>query len=172
MLPQLTAIGLIHSPFPSPAGTPIQPPFGGAAEGTVEVFPAYADGLHDLGGFERIWLLYWLDRAPPARLRVAPFRDDAERGLFATRAPCRPNPIGLSCVRLLRIEANLLTIGGVDILDGTPLVDIKPYVPQFDAFPQSRAGWLEAGGNRRTLADDRFGPRVSEQVSHRKSAAP
>jgi len=155
---QLTPIGSIRSPFKGPAGTPIQPVFAGEAEGIVEVFPEYAEGLRDLDGFERIWLLYWLDRAPPARLRVVPFRDDVEHGLFATRVPCRPNPIGLSCVRLLRIERNLLTAAGVDILDGTPVLDIKPYVPQFDAFPQSRAGWLAKRGNNRTLADHRFQP--------------
>jgi len=144
--------------FKDPVGTPIQPVFAHGAEGTVEVFPAHADGLHDLDGFERIWLLYWFDRAPAARLRVVPFRDEVERGLFATRAPCRPNPMGLSCVRLLRIEHTLLTVVGVDILDGTPVLDIKPYVPEFDAFPQSRAGWLENRAAGRVLADHRFRP--------------
>lgn len=154
--PRLTTIGLIHSPFREPAGTPIQPPFAQAMEGTVEIFPEYAEGLTDLEGFERIWLLYWLDRAPPPRLRLVPFRDEVPRGLFATRAPCRPNPIGLSCVRLLGIQGCVLRVGGVDILDGTPLLDIKPYVPEFDAFCQSRAGWLEHGRDGRTRADHRF----------------
>ena len=158
---QLMAIGLIHSPFKEPGGTPIQPSFAEGTEGIVEVFPEYAEGLHDLDGFERIWLLYWFDRASSLCLRVVPFRDEVQRGLFATRAPCRPNPIGLSCVRLLSIKHNVLTIGGVDILDGTPLLDIKPYVPEYDAFPQSRAGWLENCGNGRTLADSRFGPNES-----------
>jgi tRNA (adenine37-N6)-methyltransferase len=155
--PRLTAIGVIRSPFTEPAGTPIQPRFAEAAEGIVEVFPEYAEGLHDLDGFERIWLLYWFDRAPPPRLHIVPFRDEIEHGLFATRAPCRPNPIGLSCVRLLNVKGNLLTIGGVDILNGTPLLDLKPYVPQFDAFMPSRAGWLEEFSGGRTRADDRFG---------------
>jgi len=158
---QLTAIGVVHSLFTEPAGTPIQPPFAREAEGTVEVFPQYADGLGDLEGFERIWLVYWFDRAPAPRLRVVPFRDDVERGLFATRAPCRPNPIGLSCVRLLKVDGNLLTVAGVDILDGTPLLDIKPYAPQFDAFPRSRSGWLDMRRNDRAIADDRFTPRRS-----------
>jgi len=156
--PQFTVIGLIHSPFKTPAGTPIQAPLADETQGAVEVFPAYVDGLRDVDGFERIWLLYWLDRAPAPQLRVVPFRDEVQRGLFATRAPCRPNPIGLSCVRLIRIKGNLLTIMGVDVLDGTPLLDIKPYVPEFDAFPQSRAGWLQHGGNGRTVANDRFRP--------------
>ena len=154
--PRLTMIGLIHSPFKEPAGTPIQPSFAEGREGIVEVFPEHADGLQDLDGFGRIWLLYWFDRASSPRLRVVPFRDDVQRGLFATRMPCRPNPIGLSCVRLLGIKQHTLTIGGVDILDGTPLLDIKPYVPEYDAFPQSRAGWLENCRNGRTVADDRF----------------
>jgi tRNA-Thr(GGU) m(6)t(6)A37 methyltransferase TsaA len=154
--PRLITIGRIRSPFREPAGTPIQPSFAEGTEGVVEVFPEYADGLDDLDGFERIWLLYWLHRAPPARLHVVPFRDEVQHGVFATRAPCRPNPIGLSCVRLLRVEHNLLTVVGVDILDGTPLLDIKPYVPEFDAFPQSRAGWLAQGRHGRTRADHRF----------------
>jgi tRNA-Thr(GGU) m(6)t(6)A37 methyltransferase TsaA len=153
---EISAIGVIHSPFKVAVGTPIQSAFAAGAEGTVEVFPEYADALHDLDGFERVWLLYWFDRAPPARLRVVPFRDEAERGLFATRAPCRPNPIGLSCVRLLSINGNVLTVGGVDILDGTPLLDIKPYVPQFDAFPSARGGWLDQQASSNTHADDRF----------------
>jgi tRNA-Thr(GGU) m(6)t(6)A37 methyltransferase TsaA len=159
--PSLRPIGRIHSPFQAPAGTPIQATLAAQTEGIVEVFPAYADGLRDLDGFDRIWLLYWFDRAPAPQLRVVPFRDDVQRGLFATRAPCRPNLIGLSCVRLIGIKGNLLTIGGVDVLDGTPLLDIKPYVPEFDAFPESRAGWLDNGTNRRTHADDRFGPNAS-----------
>jgi len=158
----LRPIGVIHSTFKEPAGTPIQPCFADGTEGTVEVFCEYADGLHDLEGFDRIWLLYRLDRAPAPRLRVVPFLDEVQHGVFATRAPCRPNPIGLSCVRLLRIEHNLLTIGGPDILDGTPLLDIKPYVPEFDAFPQSRAGWFERRRAGRVLADDRFSPGGSQ----------
>ena len=107
--PRLTMIGLIHSPFKEPAGTPIQPSFAEGREGIVEVFPEYADGLQDLDGFERIWLLYWFDRAPCPRLRVVPFRDEVQRGLFATRMSCRPNPIGLSCVRLLRIQGHTVS---------------------------------------------------------------
>ena len=154
---KLKAIGVIHSPFRDAQGTPIQPPFAEDAEGTVEVFPDFTEGLKDLAGFDRIWLLYWFDRAGPARLLVVPFRDTTERGVFATRAPCRPNAIGLSCVRLLSVAGNVLAIGGVDILDGTPLLDIKPYVPKFDAFPNSRAGWCDTmPPSGRTRADDRF----------------
>ena len=156
---QLKAIGVIHSPFTEPAGTPIQPTVARGAEGTVEVFPEFVGGLQDLEGFERIWLLYWFDQAVPARLRVVPFLDKAERGIFATRAPCRPNPIGLSVVRLNGIEGNALMIEDVDILDGTPLLDIKPYVPAFDAYPDASSGWLEtaAHGAESFRSDKRFG---------------
>lgn len=148
-------IGIIRSPFLEAAGTPIQSAVAGSAEGTVEVFDRYAEGLRDLDGFERVWLLYWFDRAAPARLRVTPYMDDAERGLFATRAPCRPNPIGMSPVRLLGVEGRILRVADLDVLDGTPLLDIKPYAPRFDHFPVERVGWLAGAGGRR-VADDRF----------------
>jgi tRNA-Thr(GGU) m(6)t(6)A37 methyltransferase TsaA len=151
-------IGVIHSPFAHQSGTPIQPVFAEGRQGTVEILPRYQEGLIDLVGFERIWLLYLLHCAPPARLRVIPYRDTAERGIFATRSPCRPNAIGLSCVRLLGVAENLLTVADLDILDGAPLLDIKPYVPEFDSFPNSRAGWFEARRVDRTHADDRFEP--------------
>ncbi len=149
-------IGIIRTPFTQPAGTPIQSAFAAGAPGTVELFPEFADGLQDLGGFDRVWLLYCLDRAPAGRLRVIPFRDTVEHGVFATRSPCRPNPLGLSCVRLLAVEGRMLRIADVDMLDGTPLLDIKPYVPRFDAFPASRAGWFDTSGVQTTHADNRF----------------
>jgi tRNA (adenine37-N6)-methyltransferase len=113
-------IGVIRTPFPEPAGTPIQPPMSEGAEGRVIVFDEYREALSDLEGFDRIWLVYWFHCAAPARMRVTPFLDSRERGLFATRAPCRPNPIGISCVRLLAIEGNVLRVSEVDIVDGTP----------------------------------------------------
>lgn len=150
-------IGIIHSPFQRALGTPIQPVFAEKTEGRVDLFPEFIPGLDDLEGFERIWLLYWFDRVGEVRLRITPYRDKSPRGLFATRAPARPNPIGLSCVRLLRRqEEGTLVVAGIDVLDGTPLLDIKPYVPEFDAFPSSRAGWHDAATDRRTEADDRF----------------
>jgi tRNA-Thr(GGU) m(6)t(6)A37 methyltransferase TsaA len=153
---KLARIGIIRSPFRETAGMPIQPVFADGAQGTVDVFAQYAEGLRDLEGFDRLWLVYWLHKAPPGPLRVIPFRDTTERGVFATRAPCRPNAIGLSCVRLLSVSGNVLTVAGVDILDGTPLLDIKPYVPEFDAFPTSHAGWLDTSNTQRTKADNRF----------------
>lgn len=156
---ELKPIGVIHSPFTQPTGTPIQPAFADGAEGRVVVDEQYAEALRDLAGFERIWLIYWFDRAPPMSLTVVPFLDETPRGLFAVRAPCRPNPIGLSAVRLLSIEGNVLRVADLDVLDGTPLLDIKPYVPRFDSFPDSRHGWLEDAEPRRGLADDRFAGR-------------
>jgi len=109
-----------------------------------------------LDGFERIWLIYWFDRAAAAQLQVKPYMDERERGLFATRAPCRPNPIGISAVKLIRIQNCTLYVADVDILDQTPLLDIKPYVPGFDCFEVKRLGWLSAGPPVTKFADDRF----------------
>lgn len=154
----LRPVGRIHSPFAAAAGTPIQPAYAGGAEGRVVVEAAWAEALDDLDGFERIWLLYWMDRVDGARTKVVPYRDVHERGLFATRSPCRPNPIGLSVVRLVRREGTVLHVADVDVLDGTPLLDVKPYVPAFDAHPGSRAGWFDLTTSDRRTADDRFHP--------------
>jgi tRNA-Thr(GGU) m(6)t(6)A37 methyltransferase TsaA len=135
---------------------PIQPSRGRGVRGTVEVFPEYADGLADLDGFSHIVLLYHLHRVRGFELRVIPYLDTVERGLFATRAPRRPNPIGLSVVRLVGIEGNLVTVEDLDILDGSPLLDIKPWVPEFDDRDEIRQGWLEAARRRAVEADDRF----------------
>lgn len=152
----LRPIGIIYSPFKKCAGTPIQSCAAEGVEGRVTVFKEFAEGLKDIEGFERIWLLYWFHKAEAPRLRVIPYLDTSERGLFATRAPCRPNPIGLSCVRLLGIEGQRLRISDMDILDNTPLLDIKPYVPRFDSFEVSCCGWLESARAECTLSDDRF----------------
>jgi len=141
---RLRPIGVIRTPFRDPAVTPIQPRRAQGVEGCVELFEQYRTGLQDLEGFERIWLLYWFHRAGAPRLLVVPFLDNRQHGVFATRAPSRPNAIGMSCVRLLRIVGNVLHVADVDILDGTPLLDIKPYVPQFDCYEVARTGWLEA----------------------------
>lgn len=153
---QLTVIGVIHSPHKSPDGAPIQPTYAAGAEGRVEVFTEWSPALADLDDIERLWLIYVFDRAADFRHRVIPYRDTRERGLFATRAPCRPNPIGMSVVTLLGRDANVLRVAGLDILDGTPLLDIKPYVPAFDAYPDSRAGWLDEQTEDRREADKRF----------------
>ncbi len=136
-------IGTIHSPFSDKASTPIQPSRS-QARGQVEVFPEFAAGLQDLDQFSHIILLYVFHRSEGYSLKVKPFLDQHLHGLFATRYPCRPNPIGLSIVRLVSVTNNILEIDGVDVLDGTPLLDIKPYVPEFDRRDGGRAGWLEA----------------------------
>jgi len=141
-------IGMIHSPFADLEGMPIQPTGASGIRGTVEVFPEFAEGLKDLDGFSHIILLYHFHRVQGANLVVTPFMDSQPHGVFATRAPKRPNPIGLSIVRLLGIEQNILRIENVDILDGTPLLDIKPYVPEFDQPPADRMGWLEQAKGR------------------------
>jgi len=137
-------IGVIHSPFTEPAGTPIQPPGADGAEGRVEVFPEYAEGLKDLEGFSHIFLIYYFHKSGGGPLRFKPFLDKNYHGVFAMRGSSRPNSIGLSVVALERVEDNILHIRDVDILDGTPLLDIKPYVPQFDARKKVRIGWLES----------------------------
>jgi len=152
----LEPIGQIRSAFADAEGTPIQPAYANGAEGRVVVDAAWAEALDDIDGFERIWLLYWMDRVGEARVKVVPYRDDRERGLLATRSPCRPNPIGLSAVRLVRREGNVLHVADLDVLDGTPLLDIKPYVPAFDAHAVSRAGWLDLTTSDRRVADTRF----------------
>jgi tRNA-Thr(GGU) m(6)t(6)A37 methyltransferase TsaA len=140
---EVSPIGVVHSPFRSHDDIPRQPAFADdRAIGTVTVFAPYAAALADLEGFERIWLVCWLDRAREARMRVMPYLETRERGLFATRSPNRPNPIGISPVHLLRREDAVLHVGHLDLLDGTPVLDIKPYVPQIDAFPDSRRGWI------------------------------
>jgi len=153
---EVTPIGTIRTPFCEQAGTPIQPGYGDEAHGEAVLDPAFAAGLADLERFERAWLVTWLHKSGDYKLRVVPYRDTRERGLFATRAPRRPNPIGISCVRVLGVEGNVLRFAGADMLDGTPLLDIKPYSPRFDAFPDARAGWLDDEAVDRRRADGRF----------------
>lgn len=155
---EFTPIGIIHSPYTELRGMPIQPAAAEGVMGTVEVFQEFHAGLKDLAGFSHIVLLYHFHRSQGFSLHVIPFMDAQVRGLFATRAPKRPNPIGLSIVRLHRVEEGILHIGNVDIVNGTPLLDIKPYVPEFDAHTDVRTGWLEEA--RKTVSDrksdDRF----------------
>ena len=138
-----TSIGIIHSPFKEPKGVPIQASSARGTEGTVEVFPEYAEGLKDLQEFSHIILIYHFHLSKFAGLIVRPYMDKEGHGVFATRAPARPNPIGISTVRLKEIEDNILHILDVDIVDGTPLLDIKPFVPQFDIRKTEKIGWLE-----------------------------
>lgn len=139
---KIKPIGTIHTPFTDPAGMPIQPAGAAGVSGTVRVFGEYQAGLDDLDGFSHVILLYVFHRSEGFDLHVVPFMDTERRGLFATRAPKRPNPIGLSVVQLDRVADGILYVRNVDMLDGTPLLDIKPYVPEFDSQPGARTGWL------------------------------
>jgi tRNA-Thr(GGU) m(6)t(6)A37 methyltransferase TsaA len=154
-------IGLISTPFTAPKGTPIQPRAAEGMAGSIKIFPEFCQGLQDLEGFSHIFLLYHFHLVQGFSLLVKPFLDDEQRGLFATRAPARPNPIGLSLVRLTGLEADTLHVLDVDMLDGTPLLDIKPFVPEFDARDQARIGWLASNLNKLKVArdDGRFLPK-------------
>jgi tRNA-Thr(GGU) m(6)t(6)A37 methyltransferase TsaA len=151
-------IGVIRTSFHSLEEMPIQPSSDTSGPGTVEVFPEFAEGLRDLEGFSHIYLIYHFHKVRRSQLTVTPFLDSKPHGVLATRAPSRPNPIGLSLVRLVRIENNLVYIEGADVLDETPLLDIKPYVPEFENIGEVRTGWLEAVKDKipGQKSDDRF----------------
>lgn len=151
-------IGVVHSPFKEPNGTPIQAAGANNVDGTVELFSEYAGGLKDLEGFSHIILIYHFHLSRVAPLMVRPYLDSEMHGVFAIRGPGRPNPIGMSVVRLVRIEENILFIRDLDIVDGTPLLDIKPYVPEFDVRKVEKIGWLEKNIHKlsETKADERF----------------
>ena len=157
---QLKPIGVVRSPYTEPKGMPIQPAGAESMPGAIEVLEEYRDGLQDLDGFSHILVLSWLHLSEGYDLKVVPFLDTKQHGVFATRSPRRPNPIGLSVLRLDRIEDGVLHVFGVDMVDGTPVLDIKPYTRDFDEPPEVRVGWLE-GVDREAIkarrADDRFG---------------
>ena len=154
----INPIGTIHTPFMKKEGMPIQPAGAEGVSGTIDIFEEYRPGLKDLAGFSHIVVLFVFHRSVGYKLQVIPFMDTEERGVFATRAPRRPNPIGLSVVRLDRIEDGVLHVKNVDMLDGTPLLDIKPYVPEFDWREDIRTGWLEEARKTvgRRKSDERF----------------
>lgn len=153
---EIQPIGIVRTPFQQASGTPIQSAGANGARGTVELELQYVAGLKDIEGLERLWLLYYFDRVSTPQLLVKPYLDPAERGIFATRSPARPNCIGMSAVRLLGVDENRLLVADVDMLDGTPLLDIKPYVPAFDHFAVTRVGWYEQKSSSGVVADDRF----------------
>jgi len=151
-------IGVIHSPFLRPEGVPIQPRAAKGIQGWIEIHNDYSGGLLHLEGFSHIVLLYHFHLSSGFDLETMPFLDNVPRGVFATRAPRRPNAIGLSAVKLLSIKGNILEIENVDIVDGTPLLDIKPYNPDFDAITEAAVGWYAGKGERlpNARADGRF----------------
>ncbi|MFO8056247.1 MAG: tRNA (N6-threonylcarbamoyladenosine(37)-N6)-methyltransferase TrmO [bacterium] len=154
---EIGSIGIIHTPFASASEAPIQGPHQPASEGRIEVFAEFADGLDDLDGFDCAWVVWYCHRAGRPSMKVVPYMDTEERGLFATRAPARPNPIALSVVGIVRREENVLVVSGVDMLDGTPLLDLKPYIPGVDSRPScQKDGWIR-GREMGRKGDDRFG---------------
>jgi tRNA-Thr(GGU) m(6)t(6)A37 methyltransferase TsaA len=162
-------IGIIHSPFTEPKGTPIQPTSAKGVKGTVEIFQEYTKGLQDIEGFSHIMLLYHFHLSKTVSLISKPFLDDTPHGIFAIRSPNRPNPIGISIVRLIKVNNNVLYIQDLDIVDGTPLLDIKPYVPDFNTIKAIRIGWLKGKINKLSIAKDdgRFIKKISNQTKNK-----
>jgi tRNA-Thr(GGU) m(6)t(6)A37 methyltransferase TsaA len=156
---EIKPIGTIHSPHYSIEDMPIQPKGASEVEGYVIVDEKYIDGLRDIEGFSHIYLLYSFHEATRTELLVTPFMDTQTRGVFATRSPLRPNHIGISIVILKRVEGNKIVVEGIDILDGTPLLDIKPYIEKFDTVKESTSGWLQASDEEisKKRSDNRFG---------------
>jgi tRNA-Thr(GGU) m(6)t(6)A37 methyltransferase TsaA len=151
-------IGLIRTPYAEPGGMPIQASAALGVPGRIELDPSLEEGLADLDGFSHLILIYHLHLVAESRLTVTPFLDDQPHGIFATRSPARPNAIGLSTVRLVAVTGSTIEILDVDMVDGTPLLDIKPYVPAFDQRDGVRVGWFtdRLGGLPDARADDRF----------------
>jgi tRNA-Thr(GGU) m(6)t(6)A37 methyltransferase TsaA len=154
-MPEITyrPIGIVHSPYSNPEGTPIQAKTDQDNTAAIEIYPEYVEGLKDLNGFSHVYVLFHMHLTRARPLTVIPFLDTQPHGVFATRSPARPNPIGLSVVLLESISDNMLYIKHIDILDGSPVLDIKPYIMQFDVFETSRNGWLD--GNMHKLAQQR-----------------
>jgi tRNA-Thr(GGU) m(6)t(6)A37 methyltransferase TsaA len=151
-------IGVIHSPLKTPAGAPLQSVSGKLLKGTVVVFPKYVPGLKDLAGFSHLILISHLHLSSRPSLIVRPYLENVEHGVFATRAPARPNPIGISIVRLRKIRGGTIFVQDLDLVDGTPILDLKPYVPQFDTRRARKIGWLTRSISKldHTRADARF----------------
>ena len=147
-------IGIIHSPFKAKNETPIQAAFQPDARASIEVFEEYGEGLRDIEGFSHIYLIYSFDRSGEIKLVRPTFLDDEPHGIFASRHPCRPNGLGLTVAHLLERQGNRLEVAGIDVLDGTPLLDIKPYIPRFDCYPEASEGWT-AGKDERSKPEGR-----------------
>ena len=149
-------IGILHSAYKTEKGTPLHPNPAGGEKAKIIIFPEYVKALKDLEGFSHVWLISYFDRARPWKPVVIPYMDNKEHGVFATRCPSRPNPIGLSVVKLSGIKNNEVEVEGVDILDNTPILDIKPYLSD-EAVAGVKTGWLKnASGAHKRTADDCF----------------
>ena len=155
---EIKPIGIIHSPYSNIEDMPIQPKGASGVEGYALLDEKYVDGLQDLEGFSHIYLIYSFHKTERDELLVTPFMDKQTRGVFSTRSPLRPNHIGISIVRLNGIKNNKIIVEGIDILDGTPLLDIKPYIEKFDGVKNSTSGWLKASDKDISTkrSDDRF----------------
>jgi tRNA-Thr(GGU) m(6)t(6)A37 methyltransferase TsaA len=160
-------IGVVRSPFTVHEGTPRQPGTGVVADGEIRLRPGMQNAVEDLAGFSHVWVIFWFHASRGWNSKVVPPRDTKKRGLFATRAPHRPNAIGLSVVRLLQVHGLTLRIRGLDMLDGTPVLDLKPYVPYADAIPDARAGWVDALGGA-AGPDHRLPPDARRPARSRK----
>lgn len=136
-------IGYARSPHVEPGNTPIQPCFAENSQGTIEIIPHYEEGLSDIDGFSHIFVIYYFDRARPETLKIKPYLDETERGVFSTRHPSRPNRIGISVLKLLKRKGSTLFVSGIDMLNGTPVLDIKPYVKRFDCVEPDACGWQD-----------------------------
>ena len=155
-----TIIGIVRSPWKTAEGMPIQPAGAKGIQGRVDIFEEYRPGLIDLDGFSRIILIYLFHKSMGYDLMLTPFLDTKPHGVFATRAPRRPSQVGISNVRLLSVDESGIEIADIDILDGTPVLDIKPYIPEIDSFPGEKTGWLaEPGSMAASRADRRFSDR-------------
>lgn len=169
-------IAVVRSPFKVHAGTPRQPGTGDVRDAEIVLRPGLQNALKDLRGMSHVWVLFWFNFSRGWNAQVVPPRDRVKRGVFATRAPHRPNPLGLSVVRLLRVEGLVLRVRGVDMLDGTPVLDLKPYVPYADRVDDARAGWIDDLGpdagpdHRDTRAASDPGPGPARGV--RRSTSP
>ena len=155
----LEPIGVIRTPFKDVEGMPIQPMAAEGVKGRIELNPKFMDGLKDIEGFSHLTLIYHLHKISGYKLVVTPFMDIVPHGIFATRSPKRPNAIGLSTVKLLEVKDNIIYIEQVDILDGTPLIDIKPFYPRYDNRLDVKAGWLEKNPDlpvEKLFSDKRF----------------
>lgn len=158
MIINYTPIGYLNAPIKSPQNAPIQPSGADASDAQIVINPELVAGLQDLADFSHLIVIYHFHLAKAAKLICRPFLDDQAHGIFAIRGPNRPNPIGLSIVELKDVEANVITIGRNDMVDGTPVLDIKPYVVDFDCYPTAAKGWLEgkAQYSKSKRSDDRF----------------
>lgn len=155
---EFKVIGRVFSRFTEQKGTPIQGRMAPEETAEIEIFAEYAAGIKDLEGFSHIYVFFKFDRTLENKLLVKPYLDTNERGVFATRSPLRPNPLGMTIVRLDRVEGNRLFVSGVDILNNSPVIDLKPYIPDFDYHQPEKIGWYADNKARaeKVLADDRF----------------